>query len=86
MPNKIKLGVRAKDIVTGFTGIVYAKAKYLTGCNQFALKPGVDEKGNIQDAHWFDEGALEYVDKGISKEEVKADKPGGPSNPDAPKV
>ena len=76
--SKIKLGVKAKDKITGFTGIVIGKSMWLTGCNQFALKPPVGDKGEMRDASWFDEGAIEYVDEGINAKEVKSKKPGGP--------
>lgn len=82
--SKVKLGVKARDKITGFTGIVIAKSKWLTGCDQFALKPPVEKDGKMQEAHWFDKGAVEYVDAGINKEEVKDKKPGGPQI-DAPK-
>ena len=80
----IKLGVKAKDKISGFEGIVIGKAQYLTGCDQVCLKPSVDKDGKMQDAHWFDEGAVIKTSEGLHAKEVKSDKPGGPRN-DQPK-
>lgn len=53
---KIKLGIMAKDNITGFAGMVTAKAEYLWGCMQFELKPtGLDKDGRPQKSIWFDE-------------------------------
>ncbi|UOY07749.1 hypothetical protein L0P88_04160 [Muricauda sp. SCSIO 64092] len=80
--NKINLGVRAKDKITGFTGIVISKSQWLTGCDRVALKPPVDKDGKEQEASWFDIGAVEYLDEGINAIEVQADKTGGPQKDD----
>jgi hypothetical protein len=60
----IKLGVKAKDKITGFEGVVSGHADYLTGCDQYLVTPTVDEKGGARDGRWFDEQRLE-VDAGI---------------------
>ena len=61
----IKLGVKAKDKITGYEGIVIAKAKWLTGCDQYVLK-GKAKKGELpEDGQWFDEGMLEIIGEGI---------------------
>ena len=82
--SKIRLGVIAEDKVTGFRGTVTSKVKYLTGCDQYCLKPKVDKDGNIVDGCYFDGGQLEYISEGISKKDVQTDVKGGP-NMDAPK-
>jgi len=82
--SKIKLGVIAKDKITGFQGMVTGKSKWLTGCDQVCLKPSVNKEGKLQDGHWFDVGAVEYVSPGITAEDVRDDKPGGP-RADTPK-
>ena len=80
----IELGLKAKDKVTGFTGIITGKVSYLYGCDQYGLTPEVRKDGKITDTQWFDEGRIQIIGKGISASSVKADKPGGP-NRDAPK-
>lgn len=70
------LGKTVKDKVTGFYGIVTGKAEYLTGCAQYLLAPKVAENGSFIDGQWFDEGRLEVVGEGITKEEVSAEENG----------
>lgn len=81
----IELGVLARDKVTGFTGIITGKATYITGCDQYVLVPKMTE-GDKEPAksQWFDEGRLEVVGIGITREEVTGEKDGGPQR-DAPK-
>lgn len=50
----IGFGDEVADTVTGFTGIVTAKALYATGCNQVLLSPPVKPDGTFVDGHWFD--------------------------------
>ena len=85
MDAKLRLGVEGRDKVTGFTGIATGKAEYLYGCTQYVLVP--KHKKGVMEAKggaWFDEGRIEVIGKGISAEEVKGTKNGGP-NSDAPK-
>ncbi len=82
---KHKLGIEAEDRITGFKGIIIGVSRYLTGCDQYALKPPVDEKGNMRDAKWFDEGEINKTGEGVNKKEVKSESKGGPQ-PDAPKL
>lgn len=63
--DNIKLGVTARDKVTGFTGVVTSRVDFLSGNVQFSLQPkGAD--GNLPDAHYFDFHMLEFVDEGVS--------------------
>jgi hypothetical protein len=79
----IKLGLKAKDKITGFEGILTGSATYLYGCDQYCVVPPVNEKGEIGQAQWFDEGRIEVTGKGVTPEEVQVEKPGGP-NRDCP--
>ena len=81
---KIKLGSQAQDKITGFKGIVIGYVIYVTGCNQYCIKPKVDKEGKIQEGEWFDEGTVELIGKGILEKEVKGETKGGPQS-DAPK-
>jgi hypothetical protein len=59
------LGTTARDVVTGFEGVVVARAQHLTGCNTYGLMKKADDKGDISpEARWFDEQRL--VAKGKS--------------------
>lgn len=62
----MELGKKARDIVTGFVGIITAKVVYLTGCTQYCLTPNeTDKDGKIREGHYFDEQRLELIDEGI---------------------
>lgn len=80
---KPELGQSAKHKLSGFEGIVTAHARYLTGCDRYALTPsGLDKDGKPRAAEWFEDSTLEGVEQ--------TEKPGGPlSNPtnreDAPR-
>lgn len=82
--NKIKLGSYAKDIITGFSGVVTAHAKYLSGCDQYCIRPNnLDKDGNIKDALWFDVEQIEVNSKAPLK--INSRPTGGPQM-DAPEV
>ena len=71
---KIDLGVKAKDNVTGFSGIVTGRVEYLTGCRQYLITPKAG-KDKLNEAYWFDEDRL------INS---KTKNPGGPQMNCAP--
>lgn len=84
----IELGDRAKDRVTGFTGIVTGHARHMTGCDTYGLTPPVNDKGETREAQWFDETRLDVTEAGAvslkaAKDVRSARKAGGPQ--DAPK-
>ena len=82
----IELGVRAKDRVTAFEGIITGRAQYIYGCDQYVLVPPVDKNGKIVDGQWFDEGRIIVLGAGVAAEEVSIpNKPGGPQR-DAPRA
>jgi hypothetical protein len=75
----IELGLKAKDRITGFEGIITGRAQYLTGCSQCVLVPTVNEKGEVRDGQWFDESRLEILGVGFTPAEVASEvNPGGP--------
>ena len=59
---KIELGVKARDVVTKFEGVVVARSEHLTGCAQIALQPCHIKDGKVSDAVWFDENRIEVLD------------------------
>jgi len=80
----IKLGQEAKDKVTDFSGILTARAAYITGCDQYCIVPKVKD-GEIRSGEYFDEKRIEIIGEGILPKKVtNKKKPGGP-NRDAPK-
>ena len=81
----IELGDTAKDIVTGYEGVVTSHAQYLTGCDQYAIQP-VAKGGTWSEGKWFDGNRLKVVKKGAVKI-AKSEDPkqnGGPSDNPAP--
>jgi hypothetical protein len=51
----INFGKKAKDIVTGFSGIITGHCAYISGCAQYLIVPNVKADGTAQDGRWFDE-------------------------------
>lgn len=81
----IELGSKAKDIVSGFQGIVTAEYKFLHGCTRYAIQPPVDKDGTVPEHQVFDEPQLKVLRKptiemreSIDGELNKKKKPGGP--------
>jgi hypothetical protein len=48
------LGFKVRDVVTGFEGVVESICFDLYGCVQAIVRPGLDEKGQLVEARWFD--------------------------------
>ncbi len=56
------LGLKVRDRVTGFSGIVSSICFDLYGCVQGVVSPPVDEKGALPDGKWIDTSRLEVLD------------------------
>lgn len=69
-------GKKGKDKVTGFEGIITAKAYFMYGCAQYGLCPPVDNEGKRRDLEYFDEGRIEILEPVINPESVKVEKNG----------
>jgi len=57
------LGLKARDKVTGYSGIVTTVSFDLYGCIQAVLTPTAVKDGQVQAGHWFDVTRLEIRDK-----------------------
>lgn len=55
---EIQLGQKVKDNITGFEGIVVARAIYLNGCISCQVKSQSLKDGSTINAEWFDEQRL----------------------------
>ena len=51
-------GKNAKDIITGFTGIITGRCEYISGCTQLLLQPTIDGSGSYREGQWFDESRI----------------------------
>lgn len=67
-PFKHELGIEAKEIVTGFTGIVTSRTEHITGCNTYGVQPKAVD-GKVCDMQWFDENRLEKTGEGVTIEQ-----------------
>jgi len=56
------LGCRAKDKVTGFSGVISSVGFDLYGCVQCIVTPPMDEKGEPKAGHWFDVNRVEVFE------------------------
>lgn len=59
----LDLGDTAKDTLTGFSGIVVATNRNISGCDQVALQPEMKD-GNFQESRWFDIERVALVEGG----------------------
>jgi hypothetical protein len=56
------LGMRVKDKVTGYAGVITSISFDLYGCVQAIVHPGLDDNGKLKESNWFDVGRLEVTD------------------------
>lgn len=57
------LGLKCRDRVTGFKGIVSSVSFDLYGCVQVSLTPEVDKEGKAGDGYWYDHKRIDVLDK-----------------------
>lgn len=58
----VKLGDKAKDIVSGFEGIAVGKTIWLNGCTRVGLQSDILQDGKPIDTQWFDAPQLVVVE------------------------
>jgi hypothetical protein len=63
---KIALGCKAKDVVTGFEGVVTGFVRFITGCDQYCLSP-LAKDGKMEQGIYFDSTRLEVTDPEVVK-------------------
>jgi hypothetical protein len=76
----LDLGTKAKDVITGFTGIITGHCTYISGCSQFLLQPAMGKDGKRPDGEWFDEQRVVAV-AGSKKIVLDNDRTPGPDKP-----
>lgn len=63
------LGVKAKDPISGFEGIITARAQHMFGCSTYGLAPtSLGGDGQVKKTEYFDESRIEILDNGIAPE------------------
>ena len=81
---KFGQGVRVKDIISGYEGVVTGMSSWITGCNQYSVSPGLDDKGEFRDNQWLDEDRLRIVDGAETIQLGLGELPGGPRASELP--
>lgn len=79
MKNEIKLGCKAKDIITGFTGIVVCISEWINGCRRITVQPQEVRDGKPLESQTFDVEQMECLEADAVKLVVSPT--GGPSIP-----
>jgi hypothetical protein len=64
---KHELGIDAKDLITGFEGVITTRTEHITGCNTYGIQPKVLE-GKVGETQWFDENRIIKTGEGIKIE------------------
>jgi len=73
---RIKLGDKARDSISGFSGTVVAITEWLNGCRRLTLSPTrLKEDGNLLSTETFDAEQVELVKPEKTKPVTKT---GGP--------
>ena len=73
----IPLGVKAKSVITGFTGVVTSRSEHINGCDRYFVCPPVNKDGTLPDGYWFDEQELSIINKAKKVKPQKHDENGG---------
>lgn len=88
MSFRYELGVTARDVVTGYEGVITSRCDYITGCKQYVLNAKGLHEGKPICGQWFDEDRLE-VDDTVQPLRLGLDEPrraavGGPQTDSPP--
>jgi len=77
--------VKARDRLTGFTGIAVVRIKYPYSGDRYGVQSRVDKKGEIPDLRSVDGKDLEQIDPPPRKKKEKPEKepPAGPHDHNA---
>ena len=78
---KFPLGVKARDIITGFEGVIVCRNQWLTNCNQYALQPVKLKDGKVMDKYWIDEPQMELIKIKVEEPVKQKRDTGGPAKP-----
>jgi len=72
---KFNLGDEVKDLITGFSGIVYSRTQWIHNCNTYGIKSKTLKDNKPMDNEFFDEPQLQI----IAEKQIKEDREtGGP--------
>lgn len=54
----VEFGRLYEDDITGFRGKCTGFVRYISGCDQVLLQPGLDKDGKLQKGEWYDDDRL----------------------------
>ncbi len=76
-----EMGETLRDVVTGFQGVVMARAQFSTGCIHYGIQPvEVGTNGKLPDWEWLDSSRMEKVgNKTVGFKRAKEGASGGPA-------
>jgi len=86
--NRINLGDKVKDQVSGFEGIAVTRHSYLQGCDRITVQPPIDKEGKHPDACNFDEPQLDVTNaQAVKPDPLPQEKRtgGAEKHPDSPR-
>ncbi len=72
----LKLGDKAKDQISGFTGTIVAVTEWLNGCRRITIQPSALHEGKPVENSTFDAEQVAKVEEGP---ELSPTRTGGPS-------
>jgi hypothetical protein len=75
---KFELGDRAKDSVTGFSGVLTSRTQWITGCNTYGIQSQELRDGKPVDATHFDEERIVILAEAVIAPASADVPPGGP--------
>jgi hypothetical protein len=63
MSEQIDLGDVARDVITGFEGVVVSRHEYLHGCARLSIQPRALHEGTPVETQTFDEPQLALISR-----------------------
>jgi len=64
--NRIELGQRVRDPVSGFEGIAVSRHEYIHGCERINIQPECGEDKKLPTSETFDALGLEIIGAGVT--------------------
>jgi hypothetical protein len=80
---RIEMGMKVKDRITGFVGIVTGRTTYITGCDRIIVQPPIRKDGKVPDSRYVDEPMVEVVGRsrvGEVGKKIPKKRRGGPKD------
>ena len=88
---KIPMGAKVVDVLSGYEGIVVGYARHITGCDTLGIRPDrLDKEGKMVDVEWVDVTRVKVIAKpspevqavvdGLLQDSGEVDEPGGPDD------